>query len=354
MRIGMHVFFYLERLPLLLQHDTQIHIERRGIGRKRRIVCVFHITPRKLPVRIVHRRTHEIFGQVFNTVETPFPVHHGLFLPVPVRHQHRRNPACLCDPVVIGTECRSYVYYSGSPLVSSDIIPADYPEGPFARVHPRYQLMVRNAGEFRPFENPVKHLVRDELVPRPVILERDFGRLRVEMAGNQSLGHYINARFAAIWVEGHHPDIIYVRADTQGGIRRKCPRGRGPCDEEHRKSLATVKFLRLFILDYFELHDCRGILDIAVTARLVKLMGAEPGSSSRRIRLYRIAFVQKALFVYLLQQVPEGFDITVVVSYIRVVHIHPIADSLGKGLPLLGIFHHLLAAGIVVFFYGNL
>ena len=83
-------------------------------------------------------------------------------------------------------------------------------------------------------------------------------------------------------------------------------------------------------------------------------MGAEPGSCSRRIRLYRIAFVQKALFVYLLQQVPEGFDITVVVSYIRVVHIHPIANPLGKGLPLLGIFHHLLAAGIVVFFYGNL
>ena len=51
---------------------------------------------------------------------------------------------------------------------------------------------------------------------------------------------------------------------------------------------------------------------------------------------------------------PKSLNVLVVVSDIRIVHIHPITDSLSKCNPLLGIFHNLLTAGIVIFVYCNL
>ena len=83
-------------------------------------------------------------------------------------------------------------------------------------------------------------------------------------------------------------------------------------------------------------------------------MRAQAGAVGRGIRLDGVALVQEPLVVDILQQVPEGLDVAVVVGDVRVVHVHPVADALGHDLPFLRIFHHLLAAGGVVLAHGNL
>ena len=55
----------------------------------------------------------------------------------------------------------------------------------------------------------------------------------------------------------------------------------------------------------------------------------------------------------LLQQPPQRFDVTVVIGDVGILHIHPITHFVGKVFPLLGKFHHILAAGGIVFGNGN-
>ena len=83
-------------------------------------------------------------------------------------------------------------------------------------------------------------------------------------------------------------------------------------------------------------------------------MGAQAGAVGRRIRLDGVALVQESLVVDILQEVPQGLDVAVVVGDVRVFHVHPVADALGERLPLLRVLHHLLAAGGVVLADGDL
>ena len=98
-----------------------------------------------------------------------------------------------------------------------------------------------------------------------------------------------------------------------------------------------------------ELGADRRILDVTVTAGLVELVGAQASAGGRAVGLDGLALVEIALAVDILQQVPERLDVTVVVGDVRIVHIHPIADALGKGTPLSGIFHHLPATAVIIF-----
>ena len=55
----------------------------------------------------------------------------------------------------------------------------------------------------------------------------------------------------------------------------------------------------------------------------------------------------------LLQQPPQGFDVTIVIGDIRVLHIHPITHFVGKVFPLFGELHHVLAACGIIFGNGD-
>ena len=83
-------------------------------------------------------------------------------------------------------------------------------------------------------------------------------------------------------------------------------------------------------------------------------MRAKPCSGSRRIRLDRVAFIQQALLIEFLQQIPQCFDITVIVSDIGVFKIHPISHLLCQVCPLLREFHHVTAAGSIILGHRNL
>ncbi len=80
-------------------------------------------------------------------------------------------------------------------------------------------------------------------------------------------------------------------------------------------------------------------------------MGAETCAVGRAERLYAVAFVEKALVINVFKEIPKGFDIAVVVGDVRVFQIHPITYFLRQILPLFGVFHHLLAAGIIIILY---
>ena len=82
-------------------------------------------------------------------------------------------------------------------------------------------------------------------------------------------------------------------------------------------------------------------------------MRAEAGSVGRREWLDGEALVEQTLVVYLLEEIPEGLDVPVVIGDVRVIHIDPVAYPLGHVHPLAGVLHHLLAAGAVVLLYAD-
>ena len=83
-------------------------------------------------------------------------------------------------------------------------------------------------------------------------------------------------------------------------------------------------------------------------------MGTQPCPGSRRIRLYGVSLVKITFIVKLFEQPPYRFYVSVVICDIRVVEIHPITHLVGEISPFLGVFHHLMTAGGIVFVYGNL
>ena len=153
--------------------------------------------------------------------------------------------------------------------------------------------------------------------------------------------HNIGGRGARIGIGGTHLHIVDVGAHAQRRIGRKRPGRGGPGQE-----------IKVFLPFHPELHGGGGVAHIFITAGLVELMGTQARSIRGRIRLNGISLVKKALVVNLFEEVPEGFNVAVVVGDIRVVHIYPISYALGHVHPFLGVFHHLLAAGGVVLLYG--
>ena len=77
-------------------------------------------------------------------------------------------------------------------------------------------------------------------------------------------------------------------------------------------------------------------------------MRAQARAGRRRIRLNGISLVKITLVIQLTQKPPYGFDISVVVGDIGVVHVYPVTHTVGKRLPLAGIFHYFRAACCVV------
>ena len=132
-----------------------------------------------------------------------------------------------------------------------------------------------------------------------------------------------------------HLHIIYLRTHTKGGVGRERPRRRRPGDDK-----TAVLHLKA---------SCASeIFDVAIATGLVELVRTEPRAGSRRVRLNRVALIEIPLLVELFEQIPKGLDVLVVVSDIGVIEIHPVTHLLGEVGPLLGVFHHLAAAGSVV------
>ena len=157
---------------------------------------------------------------------------------------------------------------------------------------------------------------------------------------------HLLARISVVSLYGH---IGKLGAYAKRGVAGQCPRSSSPCQEIRSSPPCHFRF-GIF---HAELAYHRQVFHVTVTTRLVQLMRTESRACRRRIGLDSVTFVQQSFLVKLLQQPPEGFDVTVIVSDVRVFHVHPITHFVGQVFPFLGEFHHILAACSIVVGHRN-
>ncbi len=225
----------------------------------------------------------------------------------------------------------------------------DFIEG----LHPGEQLSVVQAQQVGALEFG-DDLIRHHLVALLVVVERQLGSLGLEQCVEALLGHDVDARQTVIGVEGLDGHIVDARSHAQCGVGRQCPRRGGPC--QHVEFVESLVGLIEDGLGHrvVAVHDselCRHglVFHVAVTPRHVEFVRTQSGASGGRVGLNGISLIKQALVVELLEQPPQGLDITILIGDVGVVHVHPVTHAMGEVFPLMCVFHHLAtASGVIV------
>ena len=136
----------------------------------------------------------------------------------------------------------------------------------------------------------------------------------------QLAGHYA---YAAVPLE---LQVVLLGVYAQRDVGGQGPGGRGP---GHQVLILTL---------YLEAHEGGGVLHVLVALR--DLMRAERGAAARAVGHYLVALVEQALFVHLLERPPHGLDVLVVIGYVGVLHVRPVAYAVAHLLPLVQVLPH--------------
>ena len=83
-------------------------------------------------------------------------------------------------------------------------------------------------------------------------------------------------------------------------------------------------------------------------------MRTQTRSRRRRIRLNRITFVQIPFVIQAFEQIPNGFDVFVFVSDVRIIEVNPITHFDGNIVPQILVPHNRFAAFVVIIVHRNL
>ena len=328
MRVGVFVLAGLERQVLFLELDDDVHVHGHGgLGVVIRFVLRLDETSRKF-AHAVHEAALAV-------------------------HQAERTDAVeLANLEVVGPEAGGDVDDSRTVLGGHEI-PADYAERiPVGRLEIGHQLFVTHADHFAAFEFG-HYLVRYGLVARLVVFHRQTGILFGEVGVQPFLAEDDGNRKPGIGIEGVDFQVVDIRPDTEGGVGRQGPRRGRPSQDVKRVLCLGEEFFRFGVTDDLELGGKDVVLDHAVAARLVQLMGAESGTGCRGKRLDGIAFVQQVFFIKLFEQVPDRFDVLVGEGDVRMFEIDPIAHLAREFVPKVLVFHDLFAASGIVVFYAD-
>ena len=317
----------LEGLAGGLEHDAEVDVEGRGVGREGAVVGVLDVAAGPLGVVGAHVRGDVGGVEVLEAEETALQVHLRLRIAVAVDDLQRDDAGGAGHLGVVGAEGRRDVDDARA-VLRGDVVARDHAEGIAVGTEPGDELLIAQAHQLAALDAAGQHLEGD---------------LRPEEGVHARGGDDVGRRGAGIRVGRTDLDVVDVGADAKGGVGGQGPRRRGPGED-----------VEVLLPHHLELHGAGGVLDVAVAAGLVELVRAEARACGRGIRLDALALVEQALAVDVLEQVPERLDIAVVVGDVRVVHVDPVADALREVAPLGGVFHHLLAAGAVVFGHGDL
>ena len=239
--------------------------------------------------------------------------------------------------------------YDTRTILSRHIVARDHPESALTRIYPRNELLIVHTNQL--WSLPLAYYAkRNQLITRFVIRQSQIGSLRVEVSGKQILSQDRGHRHTSIGVVGLNSHIGDIRAHTKCRIRGQGPRCSGP-----RQEIGITKpgHLRLRIKNQ-ELSRTGRVLHVAIATRLVQLMGTQTRTRRRRIGLDRITFIEQALLVEFLQQIPQCLDVAVVVSDVRIIHIHPVTHLLRQVLPLFRELHDVTTASGIVVSHRNL
>ena len=317
----------LERLAGGLQHDAEVDVEGRGVGREGSVVGVLDVAAGPLGVVRAHVGGDVLRVEVFQAEEAALQVHLRLRIAVAVDDLQGDDAREAGHLGVVRAEGRRDVDDARS-LLRADVVAGDHAEGVAVRAEPGDQLLVAHAHELAAL-----HAAGQDFI----------GYLLPEQRPDERLGDDVGRGSAGVRVRGADLDVVDVGADAERRVGGEGP-GRGGPGEE----------IEVLLPHHLELHRAGGVLDVAVAAGLVELVRAQARAGGRAVRLDALALVEQALAVDVLEQVPERLDVAVVVGDVGIVHVDPVADALGQAAPLGGIFHHLLAAGAVVVLDGDL
>ena len=210
----------------------------------------------------------------------------------------------------------------------------------------RQQLLVLHAHEVGTFI-ATHYTVRQEFLTFLIFRHlATVGNLssRIEISRHAGIGQnncYLLSRIRIIGLKGY---IVNLRAYTECGVGSQGPRRGSPSHEEGRAPT------RHFGLRVLHAEECRagGVLHVAVATWLVQLMARQASTGSGAIGLNGVALIEQTFIVELLQQIPQGLYIFVVVGDVGVVKVDEVTHLLREIAPLLGVHHHVLAAFLVI------
>ena len=239
--------------------------------------------------------------------------------------------------------------YDTRTILSRHIIARDHTESSLTRIYPRNELLIVHTNQL--WSLPLAYYAkRNQLITRFVIRQSQIGGLRVEVSGKQIFRQDRGHRHTGIGIVGLNGHIGDVRAYTKCCVRGQCPGCSGPRQEV---GITKPSHLRLRIENQ-ELSRTGCVLHVAIATRLVQLMGTQTRTRRRRIGLDRITLIEQALLVEFLQQIPQRLDVTVIISDVRIIHIHPVTHLLRQVLPLFRELHDVTTASGIVVSHRNL
>ena len=283
---------------------------------KSRVVGVFDEASGVFAVEFgIHVLLHPCLVQVFNFPIFTGEIDHGTRTEVLGLHVESGYTGSIAHFLIIGTEGGCDVNDTCT-ILGGYIVARDDAIGSRSRVHPREERIVFQSDKVSTF------VTSDNLGVLEICAQTRFGQDDV---------------FAGFQLNLH---IVDFRTDAECGVAGERPWRSGPCDY-----IAAVLEV--------ELGGAGQVFDVAIASGLVQLVRGKSRSGGRRVGLNGIALVEVAFFVKFLQEVPQRFDILVVVGDVGIVEVHPISHLLGQVGPFARIFHHLAAAGSVVFVHGD-
>ena len=329
MRVAVLVLLHLERLAALLEQDGDFNVEGFGVFWGVRVEFRLDVSAGKRP--------HP---------EPSLQVHKWHTVAVPIVNQHGRDASILGHPGVVRPKCGGGVHDARA-VFCGDEVAGDDLERRLRLVHrlgPIQQRVVAQAHQVGALDDR-QHLVVWVLLPAKLLAQEGFGQ------------HH-QALLFGVSVRRFHHGVRDGRSDRQGGVGRKRPRGRRPRQKVKVQALvfqaALGQQLGLRSLGRPELGDDCRVLDVAVGARLVQFMGTQPRPRHGAVGLDGVAFVEQPFPVHLGQQPPNRLHVLGVVGHVRRLHVHPVAHLTGQLVPLRGVPHHRLAAGVVVLLHRQL
>ena len=141
-------------------------------------------------------------------------------------------------------------------------------------------------------------------------------------------------------------DVVDFCVHAQSDVGRERPRRGRPSQK-----------VGVFFALHLKFDEGGSVLNVLVTLR--NLVARQSGAAARAIRNDLMSLVNEAFFVYFFKAPPDGLYVVVVVGDVRIVHIGPIADSVGHNFPFVLIFPNAFLALLnerfyAVFFYFRL
>ena len=312
------MFLDFESLISLLHHHADINIQRFcslssfliifSIYSELWVICIFHPTSLIFLIFFyVYTLLNKSFIQLFQQIELTSKVYHRTSFALLINHKQRRNTCSACYISIVSTESRCDVYDTctifGCNVVTRNhtesLIGSYFPRAIFCyrhRFYPWNQLFVLHTNQVSTFVLAY-HFKWNQFITWLIVFQCKSFCLFIKMSVQQWFSQYHCHLFARITIVSLYSHIVNLRTDTQSCIRRQCPRSSCP-----RNKIRSTPFghFRLRVLHFKLSHYCC-ILHVTIAAWLVQLMRAQACTSSWRIRLNGIAFIQQSFLVKLLQ-----------------------------------------------------